>query len=318
MKTRIIFVSVLVVAVLLVAGCVNNIQKGPKGKISAVTTLFPLYEFAKEVGGDKVDVTLLLPPGAEAHTFEPTPSVIQKINDADIFVYIGAGMEPWAQDIIEGSQNKNLVILDASSKVTLLKSQGQDDPEHGFEEQDNEHHQGEYDPHIWLDFDNDKKIIDAISQALAQKDQKNAGFYMENAEDYKAKLSALEKKYGEGLSDCKQKEFITGGHNAFGYLAHKYGLESISAFGVSPDSEPTPQKIKRIIDLTKEHNIKYIYFETLVNPKMAETIAQEANAKTLVLNPAGNLLKEQFQQGVTFISLMEENLENLKIGLECE
>ena len=119
------------------------------------------------------------------------------------------------------------------------------------------------------------------------------------------------------LSNCKQNEFISGGHNAFSYLANKYNLETISAFGISPDSEPTPQKIKEIVDLTKGHGIKYIYFEKLVNPKMAETIAKEAGLKTLVLNPAHNLLKDEFKKGVTFVSLMEENLENLKIGLEC-
>ncbi|MFH1432568.1 MAG: zinc ABC transporter substrate-binding protein [archaeon] len=326
MKTKIIFMSVLIVAVLLVAGCVNNVQKESKDKMTIVTTLFPLYEFAKEVGGEKIDVTLLLPPGAEAHTFEPKPSDIQKINNADVFLYIGAGMEPWAHDIVEGSNNKDLLLLDASSKVTLLKSEEHDEHEHEAEEEhdheseehEEEHQHGEYDPHIWLDFENDEKIVDAIAQTFAQKDPKNSEFYIKNAQGYNAKLSSLNQKYSDGLSNCKQKEFISGGHNAFAYLAHKYNLESISAFGISPDSEPTPQKIKEIVDLTKEHGIKYIYFEKLVNPKMAETIAQEANAKTLVLNPAHNLLKEQFQQEVTFISLMEENLQNLKIGLECE
>ncbi|MBU4246051.1 MAG: zinc ABC transporter substrate-binding protein [Nanoarchaeota archaeon] len=326
MKTKVIIVSVLIVAVVLVAGCIDNTPKATNEKIKVVTTLFPLYEFAKEVGGYNVEVTLLLPPGAEAHTFEPKPSDIKKINDADVFLYIGAGMEPWAHDIVEGSNNKELLLIDASSKVTLIKSgeheehehEAEEEHDHESEEHEEEHQHGEYDPHIWLDFDNDKKIIDAISQILAQKDQKNAEFYMKNAQQYNAKLSSLNQKYSDGLSNCKQKEFISGGHNAFAYLAHKYHLESISAFGVSPDSEPTPQKIKQIVDLTKEHNIKYIYFEKLVNPKMAETIAKEANAKTLVLNPAHNLLKEQFQQGVTFIYLMEENLQNLKIGLECE
>lgn len=318
MKTKIIFISLLIIAILLVAGCVNNVQKGSKDKMTVVTTLFPLYEFAKEVGGDKIEVTLLLPPGAEAHTFEPKPSDIQKINKADVFLYVGAGMEPWAHDIVEGSNNDELLLLDASSKVTLLKSEEHDEHDHESEELEEEHQHGEYDPHIWLDFENDKKIVDAIVQALSQKDPKNKEYYVKNAQEYNAKLSSLNQKYNNGLYNCKQKEFISGGHNAFAYLAHKYNLESISAFGISPNSEPTPQKIKEIVDLTKEHGIKYIYFEKLVNPKMAETIAQEANAQTLVLNPAHNLLKEQFQQGITFISLMEENLQNLKIGLECE
>jgi len=436
-------------------------------KISVVTTLYPLYEFTREVGKDRVDVTLLLPPGAEAHTFEPKPSDIVKINNADLFVYIGAGMEPWAHDIVEGTNNKNMLLIDASSKVILLKSEehghehSHEEGEHAFEwagvfeleageytwtfakvdgqyanpamkmviletedsdshgiehieekaeqlmesssigiknsgstlvprdmayqlnfdetleissftiniekqgyyvfftehmpfefeagehffkdsqgmnmetfaeepesghdhahehgaAEEEHHHHGEYDPHIWLDFENDQKIVNAIAESLSQKDPANREFYLKNAQEYNAKLGKLHLDYTSTLSDCKQKEFISGGHNAFSYLAHKYDLETISAFGISPDSEPTPQKIKEIVDLTKEHGIKYIYFEKLVNPKMAETIASEAGAKTLVLNPAHNLLKEQFEEGVTFISLMEENLENLKIGLECE
>jgi zinc transport system substrate-binding protein len=324
MNTKTIFIYLAIVAILLVAGCTNNVKQDSNDKISVVTTLFPLYEFAKEVGGNKVEVTLLLPPGAEAHTFEPKPSDIQKINNADVFLYIGAGMEPWAHDIVEGSNNKDLLIIDASSKVSLIKSEEHDEHEHEAEkheheeEHEEEHQHGEYDPHIWLDFENDKKIVDAIAQTFSEKDPKNKEIYMKNAQEYNSKLSSLNQKYSAGLTNCKQNEFISGGHNAFAYLAHKYNLESISAFGISPDSEPTPQKIKEIVDLTKEHGIKYIYFEKLVNPKMAETIAEEADAKTLVLNPAHNLLKEQFQQGVTFISLMEENLQNLKIGLECD
>lgn len=318
MKTKLRVLPVLIIAVLLVAGCVNNVQKEPGDKMTIVTTLFPLYEFAKEVGGEKVDVALLIPPGAEAHTFEPRPSDIQKMNNADVFLYIGAGMEPWAHDIVEGANNDGLLLLDASSKVTLLKSEEHDEHGHETEEHDEEHQHGDYDPHFWLDFENDKKIVDAIARVLSEKDPANSGFYMKNAQQYNAKLSSLNQKYDEGLSNCKQTVFISGGHNAFVYLAHKYNLESISAFGISPNSEPTPQKIKEIVDLTKEHGIKYIYFEKLVNPKMADTIAQETNAKTLVLNPAHNLLKEQFQQGITFIALMEENLQNLKIGLECE
>ena len=322
------FISLLIIAILLVAGCTNIVKQDSSEKTSVITTLFPLYEFAKEVGKDKVEVTLLLPPGAEAHTFEPKPSDIQKINNADMFLYVGAGMEPWAHDIVEGTNNKKLTLLDASSKVTLLKSEEHEHEEHGheaeeeheteLEEHEEEHNHGEYDPHIWLDFENDQKIVNAIADSLSQKDPANKDFYLKNAQEYNAKLAKLHTDYISSLSNCKQKEFISGGHNAFSYLAHKYGLETISAFGISPDSEPTPQKIKEIVDLTKEHGIKYIYFEKLINPKMAETIASEAGAKTLVLNPAHNLQKEQLQQGMTFISLMEENLENLKIGLECE
>jgi len=280
-------------------------------KTTIVTTLYPLYEFSKAVGGDKVDVTLLLPPGAEAHTFEPKPSDIIKINNADMFVYIGAGMEPWAHDIVEGLNNKELTLLDASTKVTLLKSD-----EHGTAEEGHHNH-GEYDPHFWLDFNNDMKVVDAIAETLSLKDPANKDYYLANAKSYKQKLVDLDNKYKQGLSSCKQKEFITGGHKAYSYLAKRYDIAYLSAFGISPDSEPTPKAIKEIADLTKEHGIKYVLFEKLVSPRMAEAIAEQAGAKIMVLNPGSNLMKEEFDQGVTFISLMEENLKTLKVALEC-
>lgn len=321
MKVFSIFIAVLIIMSLLFSGCTNSAPKPNDDKVLVVATLFPLYEFAREVGGDKVNVVLLLPPGVEAHTFEPKPSDIIKINQADLFIFIGEKMEPWADDILQGTNNKKLVVLNASSKVTLLKSGEHtheethtDEEEH--EESEDDHH-GEFDPHIWLDFSNDEKIVNAIAEELSLIDSNNASFYKSNAENYNNKLKQLNSNYSAELSDCNQTEFITGGHAAFAYLAHSYNLESISAFGISPDSEPTPQRIKTIIDLTKEHNIKYIFFERLVNPRMAETIASEANAKTLILNPAHNLTKEQFESNVSFIDLMNENLNNLKIGLEC-
>jgi zinc transport system substrate-binding protein len=333
MKVFSILIAVLLIAGLLFSGCTNSAPKPSDDKVLVVATLFPLYEFAREVGGDKVNVVLLLPPGAEAHTFEPKPSDIIKINQADLFIFIGEEMEPWAHDILEGTNNKELIVLNASSKVTLLKSGEHtheeththedtntleetpiDEEEH---EDTEDHHHGEFDPHIWLDFSNDEKIVNAIAEELSLIDSNNASFYKTNAENYNNKFKQLNSNYSAELSDCNHTEFITGGHAAFAYLANSYNLESISAFGISPDSEPTPQRIKTIIDLTKEHNIKYIFFERLVNPRMAETIASEANAKTLILNPAHNLTKEQFESNVSFIDLMNENLNNLKIGLEC-
>ncbi len=350
MKLFLIFIAVLVLGSLFFSGCTTP-QKNEEGKLMVVTTLFPLYEFAKEVGGEKVEVILLLPPGAEAHTFEPKPSDIIKINQADLFIFIGEEMEPWAHNILKGTNNDKLVVLNASSKVTLIKSENQShqeehkhedeeththqethedeyaheekythedththDEEHAHEE---DHHHGEYDPHIWLDFSNDEKIVTAIAQELSLIDSNNSSFYKTNAENYNIKLRKLDSDYSTKLKNCEHKEFITAGHAAFAYLANNYNLETLSVYGISPDSEPTPQRIKNIIDLTREHNIEYIFFERLVNPKMAQTIANEANAKILVLNPAHNLLKEQFDSNVSFIDLMNENLNNLKIGLNC-
>ncbi len=321
---KIIYVFIIfLISLTILTGCseqkANNI---PSDKLSVVTTLYPLYEFSKEVGGDKVEVSLLLPPGAEAHTFEPRPSDVTKIASADMFVYIGSGMEPWAHDILEGVKNPNRIDFDTSKSVELLKTAEEAEHEHEEEhitetETNEDHVHGEYDPHFWLDFSQDTKIVDAIAQSYIQKDPANKDYYLANAEKYKQKLVALDNSYKTGLASCKQNEFITGGHNAYTYLGNRYDLIFVAAYGVSPDSEPTPKAIKEIADIASEHNIKYILVEELVSPRMAEAIANDAKAEILIFNPGHNLLKSEFDSGVTFISLMEANLINLEKALEC-
>lgn len=303
--------SIIIIALLVfAAGCVME-ETARSDRMSIVTTLYPLYEFSKAVGGDKVDVLLLLPPGTEPHTYEPKPSDIIKMANADIFVYIGEEMEPWAEDILKGVDNPGLIVIDSIQNIGMI---GHREEMHEHEEEEPEH--GEHDPHIWLDFENDNKIIAAITNALALKDPKDAEFYSNNAAVYIARLNALDNKFREGLSDCRHDTFITGGHSAFSYLAERYGLEQISVFGLSPDAEPSPKKIVEIIEIADDKALSYIFFEELVNPKTAEVIAEEIGAQTLVLNPAGSLTKEQMQEE-TFISVMEKNLESLRIGLEC-
>jgi zinc transport system substrate-binding protein len=329
MKTIYALLILLISTCLLITGCNQNtdlITDSKDNKVSVITTLYPLYEFAKEVGGDKADVYLLLPPGVEAHTFEPRPSDITRIASADMFVYIGSGMEPWAHDILEGVPNSKRINLDTSKSVDLLKTTEHD--EHVHEEEDVEalaqepetahtHNHGEYDPHFWLDFNQDTKVIDLIATTYIQKDPANEEYYLANAEKYKQKLIALDNSYTIGLSSCKQNEFITGGHNAYTYLGNRYNLTFVSVYGISPDSEPTPKSIKEIADIVSEHNIKYILVEELVSPRLAQAIATDAKAEVLVFNPGHNLLKSEFENGVTFISLMEANLINLRTALDC-
>jgi zinc transport system substrate-binding protein len=299
---------ILVLIAFITAGCVSEKPRG--GRIMVVATLFPLYDMAKEIAGDKAEVDMLLPPGAEAHTYEPKPSDISKLTQADIFIYVGAGMEPWAASLINGAENDNLSILEASSQVRLIDA-GQ--LPQGQETEGN----GAVDPHIWLDFSNDMIIADAIAKALSEKDPQDAAYYSSNAEAYKNRLLELDAIYNKTLSGCKKREFITGGHNAFTYLADRYNLTGLSAYGLSPDSEPTPMKIKEIDDLVKAHGIKYILFEDTVSPKVADAIAEGTGAKTLAFSPGENPPKADYDAGVSFISLMERNLGTLNIALEC-
>lgn len=278
-------------------------QKVPEvsRKLSVVTTLFPLYDFTKNIGKDKIDVILLLPPGMEAHSFEPKPSDIVKINQADIFIYTGEIMEPWTQDIINGITNKNVTVVDSSAGIELMKEVG---------------HSG-VDPHFWLDFDNAKKMINTFTLALTKADPANAQYFQKNAHQYEDELTKLDVEYTEGLSKCETRKIVYGGHYAFGYLARRYNLQYFAAQGFSPDSEPTAQDLIRLVDQIRENDIYYVFYEELTSPKIAETLANETDTKLLQLSAAHNISKADFEKNVTFVSIMEKNLKNLQIGLHC-
>lgn len=280
-------------------------------KVKVVTTLFPLYDFVKNVGGDKVDVTLLLPPGVEPHSFDPKPSDIVKINQADIFVYTGEFMEPWAKDVIDGVSNENMIVVDASAGIELMK-----DLDSHEEEEGDDH--GGVDPHIWLDFDNAAIMVDNIASALIKSDSADSAFYENNVSDYKARLFSLDERYKSELKTCKVREIIYGGHYAFGYLADRYDLGYVAAQGFSPDSEPTPAQMINMVEQIRVLGAKYVFYEELVLPTIAETLAQETGVKMLKLNAAHNLTRDDFENGLSFLSVMGNNLNTLKQGLECE
>jgi zinc transport system substrate-binding protein len=286
-------------------GTDNNTASENK-KLQVATTLFPLYDFAKNIGQDKADVFLILPPGVEPHSFDPKPGDLIFINNADIFIYTGKFMEPWAEDILGSIKNENLLVVDASGGINLISLVAEGQSENTTP----------IDPHIWLDFDNDKTIVDSIATAFAEKDPKNKSFYEKNAKEYKMKLAELDEKYASSLSYCKSKKIIYAGHYAFGYLAKRYGLEYIAAQGISPDAEPTINDLINLVNQIESSNIKYVFYEELASPKIAEMLSKETGAKLLFLNPAANISKEQLESGATFISIMESNLKNLKIGLE--
>jgi len=327
---KILFIVGIIVIIGFGIFAVSNITQKSKTdseKITVVTTLFPMYDFAKNIGQDKVDVTLLLPPGVEAHAYEPKPSDITKINEADIFVYTGEFMEPWAHDIIEGA-NKNAEIVDASAGIELMKEEGEEhEHEHegeanheeaGQHEDEHGHHHGGVDPHIWLDFENAKIMAKNIADALEKADPQNTIFYQNNLKAYQAKLATLDQNYRNTLTTCKTKTIIYGGHYAFGYMAKRYGLNYVATQGFSPDSEPTAKDLISLTEQIKKDNIGFIFYEELTSPKIAETLSRETSAKMLLLNGAHNLAKEDYEAGATYISLMEGNLKNLAEGLNCQ
>ncbi|MFH1021333.1 MAG: zinc ABC transporter substrate-binding protein, partial [Pseudomonadota bacterium] len=171
---------------------------------------------------------------------------------------------------------------------------------------------------IWLDFSLDMNIVEMIASAISGKDPANAAHYKANAAVYKSKLEALDRSYHSSLTPCRKRQMILGGHSAFGYLARRYGLQQIALYGISPNAEPTPKKLAEVVQAAKTRKVKFIFFESLVNPKLATVLAKEARIGTLLLYTGANVTKEQRRNKTTFLELMEKNLETLRQGLECD
>lgn len=275
-------------------------------KVRVVASFFPLYDFARQVGGDRAEVTSVVPSGVEPHDWEPTIRQISEANSADLFIYNGAGFESWAQDI------EAELAVDTSSGLELLEAE---EEEHEGEEEEEEH--AGTDAHIWLDPILAKQQVEKIRAGLVQVDPNNTQYYNDNAARFTAELDALDASIRSELSDCELQDFIAF-HNAFSYFADRYGLTQHSVHGGLPEGEIPPQRLQEIVDLANELKIDTIYSEELVDPRLAEVIADEIpNGRVLVLSPIEGLEEEEERAGLGYIDKMEQNLVNLKAGLNC-
>jgi len=279
-------------------------------RLRVVTTLYPLYDFARAVAGDRAEVTLLLPPGIEPHSFEPKPEDMVRVSKADVVVYTNEAMEPWAVKILKTLASKP-VVVDASKGVELKPATAE-----AGHDQDHEH-QGGKDPHIWLDFANARIMVQNIAEGLSSKDPANRSFYQANAQAYQQELKKLDEAYRAGLSPCQKRVFLHGGHYAFAYLARRYDLKYLSAQAVNPDAEPTPARIAALVKEMRANGLKYVFCEELLSPATAEMIARESGARVLLLNGAHNISRQDFDKKVSFLDLMRGNLVNLRQGLQC-
>ena len=274
-------------------------------KIKVITTIFPLYDIAKNVGGDEVEVSMLLDPGLEAHSFEPTPNDMIEINKADIFIYTGPFMEIWAERVISAADNPNILVISASESIELLEEE--DEPGHKHEEGD---------PHIWLDFDNLKIMLENIKDGFLEKGL-NEENVQKRANEYEKAINDIDEAYFQYLSNCKTRTLVYGGHYAFAYLTKRYNLSYQSAYGLSPNSEPSALKLTELTEQIKDNNLKYIFHEELLNPRLSETLRQETGVKILNLSAAHNLSREDLDANKSLFQVLLENLKSLQTGLEC-
>lgn len=318
-KLQVIIGMVSIISLLLV-GCSKSdttdskvVEGDNTPKIKVVTTLFPQYDFVNQVGKDAVEVKMLLKPGVESHTYEPTPSDIIDINKADIFLYTGDEMEPWVSKILD-SLDGDVMIVDLSKNITLDEVEDHDH-EHEEEESDDDHVHS-YDPHIWTNPLNAKVMVEDIKTALSEVDKTNAMSFETNAKEYLASLDQLDQDIRDMVKEAKRNEVVFGGRFAFHYFFEEYGLDYVSAYdSCSAETEPSAKVIATIIDKVKEDQIPVIFYEELANPKVAESIASATGAKTLLLHSCHNVSTDDYKNGATYLSLMYQNLENLKEAL---
>ncbi len=290
------------VALLALAAC----DQGPaRSSTLAVTSFYPLYEFTRQVAGPAATVVSLVPPGVEPHDWEPSPQDLTRVREARLFVYNGAGLEPWLGKLEDARASSRTVMVRATEGIPLLTaSEGED------------HGRPTPDPHVWLDPVLAQSMVETIRAGLARVDPSRATTYAENARRFTTELQALHEAFQAGLKDCARREIVTS-HAAFAYLARRYGLAVVTVMGLAPESEPTPAQLASIVRFAREKKVKYIFFETLVGPKLAETLAREVGARTLVFNPIEGLTPEEEAAGKGYVTLMEENLKNLRLALDC-
>ena len=305
MKKKRIFGLAGLAAIVLAAGAgiyytTSQHSSKDNGDMKVVTSFYPVYEFTKQVVGDEGEVSYLIPAGSEAHDFQPSTKNVADIEKADTFVYLNENMETWVPKVEKTINTKHTKVIKASKGMVLLPGIEEEEHEHG-----EEGHHHEYDPHLWLS--------DGL---IAQHPDKKAVFTT-NAEKYLKKLQTLDKEYTEALSQAKQKSFVTQ-HSAFAYLALDYGLTQVPISGVSAESDPSAKRIASLSKYVSEYNINYIYFEENASSSVAKTLANEVGVKTAVLNPIESLTKDQLKKGENYVSIMNENLKNLRLTTDVE
>ncbi|MBR1779321.1 MAG: zinc ABC transporter substrate-binding protein [Clostridia bacterium] len=305
----ILFITIILLFSFLFNACSN--LKSSNDKIKIVASLFPQYDFAKQIAEDRAEVTLLLPPGTESHSFDPSTSDIVNTSKADIFLYTGKYMEPWAERLISGIDSKSLLIKDLSENISLIKNEEADD--HSEDEHEHDH---SYDPHFWLDPTLASLMVDNILEALCEKDPDGYAFYENNARKLKDNLKKLDEDFFEIIETSKRHTVVFAGKFAHLYFIKRYNLDYKAVLkNCSAQTEPSIQKLTEIINFVKNNDIPAVYYEESTVPPIAQSICENTNAKALRFNTLHNVSKEQLESNVTYFDLMNENLENLKMGL---
>lgn len=295
-----ILILTLALALLMVGPAMGE------GRLSVVAANFPCYDFARQVVGDGGDVSLLIHPGVEVHSYEPSPADIVAIGEADLFVYIGGEGDAWADDILAGLDGgpDALRMMDA---VTPLEEEGEDPHAHDAPE---------YDEHIWTSPKNAEAMVAALADRLCALDPEGAETYRDNAEEYIAQIDELDRAIAEVVENGTRRELVFADRFPFLYFVRQYGLDYVAAFpSCTADTEPTPQTMLSLIQRVVEDNIPAVYTIELSTQAVAKTVAEETGAKILTMHSMQTVTQDEFDAGETWVSLMTKNVEALREGL---
>ncbi len=298
----------------------NKAAEESEKQISVVTSFYPLYYLASEIGGSHVAAINLVATGIEPHDWTPKSRDLDTASKAQLFLYHGAGLEGWVDGFLKGlSKDSTVVTKEISNGIALIEGSEEEhadehehEDEHGQEE---EHDHGGLDPHTWVSPKSALKLAENVKNSLIEVDSANQADYEQNYTELVAKLEAIDADYTAKLAQTTNKNIVTS-HQAFGYLARDYGLKQLSIMGLSPDAEPRAQDMLEIAKFIKANGVKYIFFEELVSDQLAKTLADEADVDTMVLNPLEGLTPDQEKSGETYVTLMERNLQNLVQALQ--
>lgn len=334
-RLRPVTAGLAALALLTLAGCGDDGAGGSggtgggAGKLDVVASFYPLQFLAEQVGGDAVTVTTLTAPGVEPHDLELTPKQVGSLTEAKLVLF-EKGLQPAVDEAVE--QNAKDAGFDVAP-AAQLEATGADFEEHGADEHAGEEHtdepatehtdepaaerhgaEGDLDPHFWLDPVRYAAVVKAVTDKLVAIDPDHADGYKQRSEALLAEVTKLDGEYKSGLASCKLKTFVTS-HEAFAYLAKRYGLEMVGIAGFTPDAEPTPQRIKEVQDIVRREHVTTIFYEELVSPKVAESIARDLKVRTAVLSPIEGLSDTNSQQ--TWLTLMRQNLQELRKANSC-
>ena len=313
MKHKVVL-SALVLIVLSIGGCRPAKPIKADGKINVTTVIFPSFDFVRIIAGDKVNLAMLLPPGAESHSYEPSPRDIVTIKESDLFIYPGGESTKWVGRILESINN-------SSSKMKVLKLMDlvhtvEEETVEGMEDDDDAGIPLAFDEHVWTSPKNAKSIVASITKALCDLDPANADFFMQNAVDYSHNLDELDAAFRAIVEGAKRRTIVFGDRFPFRYFADAYGLKYFAAFpGCSSETEPSAATLAFLINKIKSEHIPVVFYLELSSQKMADTISEATGAKKLLFHSCHNVTKKDFENGVSYLDLQKANADHLKEAL---